>query len=68
MRDIKTNIVIKVFENQCEAGRWIQEQGLTKSKDVKKVSYIIGRAVKKERYSAYGYLWNKIDSLGLDNR
>ena len=59
MRDLKTKELIKSFVNQCEAGRWIQEQRLTSSQDVKKVSYIIGRAVKGERKSAYGYAWNK---------
>ena len=59
MRDLKTNELIKTFVNQCEAGRWLQEQGLTTSDNVRGISYIVGRAVKGERKSAYGYAWNK---------
>jgi group I intron endonuclease len=59
MRDLKTKELIKTFVNQCEAGRWLQEQGLTSSDNVRGISYIIGRAVKGERKSAYGYAWNK---------
>ena len=59
MKDRTTGKILYAFENQCDAGRWIQEQGLTKSTNVKKVSYMIGRAVRKERPTAFGYVWDK---------
>lgn len=60
MLDLKTNKIIKTFQNQSEAARWLQEQGLTTSTDYKKISYIIGRAIKERKGLAYGYKWIKV--------
>ena len=60
MLDLKTNEIIKTFQNQSEAARWLQEQGLTTSTDYKKISYIIGRAIKERKGLAYGYKWIKV--------
>lgn len=61
MWDLKTGVLIKEFQNQSEAARWIQEQGLTVSTDYKKVSYILGRAIRDRNGIAYGYKWTKQD-------
>lgn len=61
MLNLTDGSLIKIFDNQCYAAKWIIKNGLTKSNKVEKVSYIIGRAVKGERPSAYGYKWEKYE-------
>ena len=57
--DIITNEKIKEFTSQWKAGEWIQFLEKTKIKDLKKISYIIGRAAKHldNRKQAYGFRW-----------
>lgn len=54
MRDLKTHNVIKIFEDQSDAGRWLIQQNITQAQ-VKSISNTIGRAAKGERKTAYGY-------------
>lgn len=51
--------LIKSFPSQISAGKWIIEIGKTKIKDLKKLSYVIGRAAKglDNRKKAYGFIW-----------
>lgn len=54
--------IIGVFPSQLKAAEWIQQQGKTIIVDLRKVSYIIGRAARglDNRKQAYGYQWEKI--------
>lgn len=54
MRDLKTHNVIKIFEDQSDAGRWLIQQNITHAQ-IKSISNILGRAAKGERKTAYGY-------------
>lgn len=58
--DIKTKNIIKVFSDQSDAARWIMKIGKTCIKDTHKVSYIIGRAARGLRKTAYGYVWKQV--------
>lgn len=60
MIDIKSKRIIQNFEDQSDAARWLMSQGKTTIKDYKKVSYIIGRAARGLRKTAYGYIWKLI--------
>ena len=57
--DLKTGEKLQVFSSQYKAGEWIQALGKTKITDVRKVSYLIGRAAKRldNRIQAYGFRW-----------
>lgn len=58
----QNQMVVKIFPSQLKAAEWIQQQGKTIVTDLRKVSYIIGRAARglDNRTQAYGYQWIKI--------
>ena len=61
--DFKTNELIKSFNSQIEAGQWLIDNQKTKITDLKKLSYVIGRAARglDNRKQAYGYKWKFIE-------
>lgn len=56
MRDLKTKDILKVFDDQSDAGRWLVQQNVTQAQ-IKHISNSIGKVAKGERKSAYGYYW-----------
>ena len=54
MRDLKTKDILKVFDDQSDAGRWLVQQNVTQAQ-IKHISNSIGKVAKGERKSAYGY-------------
>lgn len=59
MKDLNNNI-IKIFDTQSEAAKWIQENNKTINHNSQKVSYAIGRVANGKRNTAYGYKWERI--------
>ena len=61
--DFKTNVLIENFGSQIEAGQWLIDNQKTKITDLKKLSYVIGRAARglDNRKQAYGYKWKFIE-------
>ena len=61
--DFKTNVLVKSFESQIEAGQWLIDNQKTKITNLKKLSYVIGRAARglDNRKQAYGYKWKFIE-------
>lgn len=59
MINFDTNEVIRKFDSQVEAGKWLIDHGCTKINDLKKLSYVVGRAARglDNRKQAYGYKW-----------
>ena len=57
--DLKTDKVINEFNSQIEAGQWLINNNKTVITDLKKLSYVIGRAARglDNRKHAYGYKW-----------
>lgn len=55
----KTKEKIKSFSSQSQAGEWIIQQQKTTITNIKKLSYVIGRAARglDNRKTAYGYDW-----------
>lgn len=60
MYDKKTDELLKVFNNQMDAGRWLKENNKTEDKKVSRVSGKIGEVCNGKRKTAYGYKWKRI--------
>lgn len=60
MYDKKTDELLKVFNNQMDAGRWLKENSKTEDKKVSRVSGKIGEVCSGKRKTAYGYKWKRI--------
>lgn len=57
MIDKDTKKEIKSFLDQSDAAKWIISQKKTTMTDTTKISYVIGRAARGLRKTAYGYEW-----------
>lgn len=57
--DYYTKEEVGIFNSQIEAGQWLIDTGKTTIKDLKKLSYVIGRTARglDNRKKAYGYEW-----------
>lgn len=51
------NILIKQFNSQSDAARWLIEEGIAKTDSIKNVGNAIGRVANGERKTAYKMLW-----------
>lgn len=67
--DIHTGQTVNTFVTQVEAAQWVIEHNLTSMTNVKKVSYIIGRAARglDNRKQAYGFIWKKTSQASMSN-
>lgn len=64
MYDKTTNQLLKVFDSQIEAGRWLQQNNYTTEKRAESISARIGQVCSGQRKTAYGYKWAR---LSFDN-
>ena len=55
MHDKKTNELLKIFDSQMDAGRWLKENNKTEDKKLSRVSGRIGDVCNGKRKTAYGY-------------
>ena len=60
MHDKKTNELLKIFDSQMDAGRWLKENNKTEDKKLSRVSGRIGDVCNGKRKTAYGYKWKRI--------
>lgn len=60
MYDKKTNELLKTFDSQMDAGRWLKENNKTEDKKISRVSGRIGDVCNGKRKTAYGYKWKRI--------
>ena len=54
------NILIRQFNSQSDAARWLIEEGIAQTDSIKNVGYVIGRAANGDRKTAYKMLWKNI--------
>lgn len=54
------NILIRQFNSQSDAARWLIEEGIAQTDSIKNVGYAIGRAANGDRKTAYKMLWKNI--------
>ena len=57
MFDKITGELIKSFDSQMDAGRWLKENNKTTDKEVSRISGRIGDVCRGKRKTAYGYKW-----------
>ena len=55
MHDKETNELLKIFDSQMDAGRWLKENNKTEDKKLSRVSGRIGDVCNGKRKTAYGY-------------
>ena len=60
MHDKETNELLKIFDSQMDAGRWLKENNKTEDKKLSRVSGRIGDVCNGKRKTAYGYKWKRI--------
>ena len=60
MHDKETNELLKIFDSQMDAGRWLKENNKTEDKKLSRVSGRIGDVCNGKRKTAYGYKWKII--------
>lgn len=56
MCDLQTKNMLKEFNDQSDAARWLIENNITKA-TIKSISTNIGRVAKGKRKSCYGFFW-----------
>lgn len=59
MLDIHTSATIKVFNDMCDAGRFLQNTKNVQAQ-IRSISALIGKVASNKRNSAYGYKWKFI--------
>lgn len=52
--------VVKDFDSRADAVKWLQDNGITLSKDRDNIIAAIGRVANGQRKSAYGLIWENI--------
>lgn len=55
MHNKETNELLKIFDSQMDAGRWLKENNKTEDKKLSRVSGRIGDVCNGKRKTAYGY-------------
>ena len=53
-------VLIRQFDSQSDAARWLIEQGIAQTDSIKNVGCAIGRVANGERKTAYKMLWKHI--------
>lgn len=57
----KNDICLNIFQSYKDAARYLIENHLCQSNDIKGVSANIGKATKLQRKTAYGFIWKNIE-------